>query len=141
MVNTSDFTDENGLEIKESEFMENPNESNWFDADEQPDNYKDIIDDNDDVDCETIQKIKVSSEAFKSIENVKKEVLPDTFQQQVSKPKINDFVIIYKNMDVFVGNNKKEVKRVCEKIIIENEDIVDDDLMIFFRVPLNEIFK
>ena len=51
-----------------------------------------------------------------------------------------EYVLFYNKQVVDVGKLDK-VKAFAEDIIINNENLSEDDLVIFLRVPLGKIFK
>ena len=51
-----------------------------------------------------------------------------------------EYVLLHKKQIVEVGVLSK-IKPLAEEIIINSENISDDDLVIFLRVPLDKIFR
>lgn len=138
--------DENDLpKIKQAEQMQPGSESEWFDE-MSPDATEDrIIDNNDEIDVEKLQKhvirVKESKKEMNTINDIR--------QKLISKKKAEDvaviaapgeFVVWFKNKVVNVGP-LESTRKICEELILDNDDLDDDDLLIFLRIPINKIIK
>jgi hypothetical protein len=129
---------EDELDIKQAKQMESPIESMFFDSEDQPENYKNMIDDNENVNIDNIQKISVPNETFDSVENIRNKLFKKR-KQNNKIPNVGDFIVIYNGKPIVIGD-ENDVREICEKIIIENEDLTDDDLMVYYRVSLGKFF-
>lgn len=129
---------DNTLNIKEAEVMGDPNEFAWFNSEDQPENIEDVIDNNETIDIENIQRIKVPKETFDSVHSIRDKLLKRKTKNRVAD--IGDFVVLHKGNSIYVGD-EGGVRKVCEKIILENENLKDDDLVVFYRVSLQKFFR
>jgi len=128
--------------VRKAKKMERPVESVWFDAEDQPSSHDDIIDDNEVVNVEPIQKMSVPNETFESIESIRNKILKSNEKvvRIENKAKVGDFIVLYRGKNVFVGD-EVGVKQICEKIIMEDKDLTDEDLSVFYRVSLGKFFR
>lgn len=142
--NMSKFDNKKGMEplkevpeIKEAKEMQNPLESYWFEAEDQPSTNKKMIDNNETIDVEDIQKINVSKETFDSIDKIRTKL-----KGPPNKPnaKVGDFIVLYRGKNVFVGD-ENGVREICESLIMKDDNLTDDDLGVFYRVSLGKFFK
>jgi len=129
---------ENLIKIKEAEVMADPEEFAWFNADDQSKNIEKIIDNNEDVDIEKIQKIEVPKETFESVHSIRDKLLQKKTKERIAD--VGAFVVLYKGSNIYIGD-EEGVREVCEQIILENEDLEDNDLIVFYRVSLQKFFR
>ena len=133
--------------IKEALQMQSNKESQWYDNLAED---GEAVDNNESVDVDSLQKHKIS---LKEIKPNDKEMAPSDLttirSKLLQKRKVEDkarvaspgeFVVWFCEKVVHVGN-LNATKEICEKLIVENEDIQDDDLMIFLRIPVAKLFK
>jgi len=129
---------ENLISIKEAEVMTDPSEYAWFNADDQPEDIENIVDNNEDVNVEGIQQINVPEETYDSIHNIRDKLLKRKQRNRMAD--VGDFVVLHKGANIYVGD-ESGVGEVCEQIILENENLTDDDLVVFYRVSLQKFFR
>lgn len=125
--------------IRLAQRMQDPKETEWFD--EMDVSIKDkIIDNNDFVfpdKPETIMRPNIDD----SIENIRKKLLSKKKignTERLAEPE--EYVILLKNKVQHIGK-LEEVRSVCENIILENEDLEDNDIIVFYRVPISKIIE
>ena len=134
--------------IKPAARMEDPKDSMWYEADEFADPNK-VIDNNETVDLEAIQKFNVK---VKPIVEEKKEKM-DTISKlrakfdEEKKPKEQariaapgEFVVMLNNKVVTIGD-ANAIKPIVKEIVLSKSNISDNDLVVFLRVPLDTLFE
>jgi len=124
--------------IKEPEQMESPVETIWFDAEDQPSDINQMVDNNETVNMSDMQKINVPEETFESVSDIRNKLLNKSKPKR--KAQIGEFIVFHNDSIVFIGDETGTTE-VCEKIIIENENLKDDDLVVFYRVALEKFFR
>ncbi len=136
-ANVKIIKDDEELPVKQPAVMQSADANMWYeDLSEEGDK---VIDNNDTVDLEQVQ-IK-APEAISSIRQklLLKNKPPEPKQKNMFAAP-GEYVLFYNKQVADVGKLDK-VKALAEEIIINNENLSDDDLVIFLRVPLEKIFK
>ena len=90
------------------------------------------------IEKEHTVKITVDSELTNIRQKLINKNQPKKIAEKVAAP--GEFVIIVKGHPVHIGD-LVSTKEKCEEVIISNEDLDDDDLLIFMRVPIGKIIK
>lgn len=133
--------DELDAKIKDASTMQDPKDSMWFDEMDNTDPNK-IVDNNDFDDLDKKQKLEIKVPANQSIVAMIKNKLRKEKQApekaRIAKP--GEFVIMYKDKVCNIGS-LNDIKESCINIIESNENISDDDILVFLRIPLQKIFK
>jgi hypothetical protein len=125
--------------IREGLTMQATEASMWYEND-TPVPEDQVIDNNDFVDLEKIQipaPACISSIRQKLLSKKQEQIKPDK-KPMFAAP--GEYVLFYNREIVEVGTLEK-IKPLIEEIIINNEELTDDDLAVFLRVPLDKIFK
>ena len=129
-------------QIKPAKEMQQPQETMWYDEMDEKIPPGKIIDNNDAVDNEKLQKHNVKITVDSELTNIRQKLInknqPKKIAEKVAAP--GEFVIIVKGHPVHIGD-LVSTKEKCEEVIISNEDLDDDDLLIFMRVPIGKIIK
>ena len=137
-------SDEEIPQIKMAQHMEPEEASAWYDEVDPKIPLDKMIDNNDVVDIGALQRHKIISDlqspnTINDVrERLKKDVEPEPEEARIAQP--GEFVVLLRNKLTFIGN-LAAAKAAAEKIILDNEDLGDDELIIFLRVPLNKIFR
>lgn len=138
--------DEDAPKIKNAPVMAKPDEAMWYDDDAAV-KPEDIIDNNDVVNNDKIQRFEVKSPVKQTTTSVVDKIR-EKFSEKPTKPEEKariaqpgEFVLMIDNKVIEIGK-LEEVKTACEEEIMKREfDIKDEDILIFLRVPLDKVFK
>lgn len=136
-ANITILKEDDDIPIRSASVMQSADANMWYeDLSEEGDK---VIDNNDDVDLEQAQ-IK----APEAISSIRQKLLLKNKPQELKQKNMfaapGEYVLFYNKQVVDVGKLDK-VKACAEDIIINNENLAEDDLVIFLRVPLGKIFK
>jgi len=125
--------------IREALTMQAPEASMWYEDSNSSVPEDQIVDNNDFVDLEKIQIT-----APPSISSIRQKLLKSKEQVKPEKKAMfaapGEYVLFYNKEIIEVGALQK-IKPLIEEIIINNQELTDDDLAVFLRVPLDKIFK
>jgi len=141
--------DEKFLKIKDAPEMEDESATAWFDDSPKNVSGDKIVDNNDVVDVGILQRHALNfqeekeSKKMSKIEEIKRNLLKSREDANAEVARIaapGEFSIMFKGKVIHIGK-LETIKEVCEQVIMEHDDIDDDDLLIFLRVPLDKIFK
>ena len=127
--------------IKPAARMEDPKETMWYEADEFGDSSK-VIDNNETVDLETIQKFKVKPMGNKEDTIAKLRAKFDAENKPAEQARIaapGEFVVMLNNKVINIGD-AETIKPLVKKIVLTKQDLSDNDLVVFLRVPLDSLF-
>ena len=122
--------------IKLAQHMQDPKTTEWFDEMDTSTASKTI--DNNDIVFPS-QFIPHANEQAESINNIRQKLLSK--KKMSENPRLaepGEYVVLLKNKVQHIGGIE-QTKEVCESLIIENEDLNNDDLIVFYRVPLSNI--
>ena len=135
--------------IKRADQMQNPKETIWYDDLDESDPSK-IIDNNevDDFDKKQKLEIKVPAAGIKTnsvVSMIRRKLQEEQMQEQVVEEPVKiakpgEFVIMYKNRVCNIGT-LEEMKQSCIEIVEKNDNVSDDDILVFLRIPLQKLFK
>lgn len=135
-ANVKIIKDDEEFPIKQAAVMQSADANMWY---EDLSEENKVIDNNDVVDLEQAQ-IK----APEAISSIRQKLLLKNKPQELKQKNMfaapGEYVLFYNKQVVDVGKLDK-VKAFAEDIIINNENLSEDDLVIFLRVPLGKIFK
>jgi hypothetical protein len=92
-----------------------------------------VVDNNDDYDYESLQ-IDNSNSVISQIKQKYTKELEQTVPQQNK-----NFVLLLKRKPILIGT-LDEVKEKAKDIILQVDDLRDEDVMVFMRIPLEKIF-
>ena len=126
--------------IVEAKVMQSADASMWYEELDGKVDESSIVDNNDVVDLEKIQ-----TQPSKSIVSIRQKLLEEKKIKEKAESKTmfvapGEYVLLHKKQIVEVGVLSK-IKPLAVEIIINSENISDDDLVIFLRVPLDKIFR
>lgn len=118
--------------IKPAAAMQDPKDSMWYDDCSTDAPQPNVNSGKKQTSTGTINTLR------QKLLELPKEKVQELKPQRIAKP--GECVTMLKGSAINIGT-LKESKAVCEKIILTQSDLDDDDLCVFLRIPLEKLFQ